>query len=298
MMSDQPNLVTTCTFKGKEYLVKMNIISGNSLEMSVTDKYTTEEWQCCYDANYIENITHKTGNFKQFDIFTTMLKSGLLKTSECVSLDLLTYDDLEMLRNRRMNGRNLCPSHSVHTNNVNSTSNRRYLILTYSVEFDRIHYPLPMEYCGPPDPQVLQGIIHRLEGEVERLQEQLKKQAEQYPTNNTSHISKLQKRIEDLSAENKTLSEDVRYLNKALSKHSNSMRHIGMMKGIVNSLQEQVIRDRMTSHRQIKRLQEEKAVLKQQHTSSETSCSKCSKDCFSISDSKCLLFTTKFSSLL
>lgn len=29
----------------------------------------------------IENLTHKTGNFKQFDIFATMLKSGLLKVS-------------------------------------------------------------------------------------------------------------------------------------------------------------------------------------------------------------------------
>lgn len=29
----------------------------------------------------IETITQKTGNFKQFDIFVTMLKSGLLKVN-------------------------------------------------------------------------------------------------------------------------------------------------------------------------------------------------------------------------
>lgn len=27
----------------------------------------------------IENLTHKTGNYKQFDIFVAMLQSGLLK---------------------------------------------------------------------------------------------------------------------------------------------------------------------------------------------------------------------------
>lgn len=27
----------------------------------------------------IENLTHKTGNYKQFDVFVTMLQSGLLK---------------------------------------------------------------------------------------------------------------------------------------------------------------------------------------------------------------------------
>ena len=39
--------------------------------------------------------------------------------------------------------------------------------MTYSSEFDRVHYPLPMSYNGPPDPSRLQQTIrdlhHRLE---------------------------------------------------------------------------------------------------------------------------------------
>ncbi|PSN55133.1 Coiled-coil domain-containing protein 61 [Blattella germanica] len=115
----------------------MNIINGNSLYLCVTDKYTSEDWQCTYDASYIENLTHKTGNFKQFDIFTTMLKSGLLKTSECITLDLLTYEDLEQLRSRQIMGRTFTTPRSFQSNHINPNVNRRFLILTYTVEFDR-----------------------------------------------------------------------------------------------------------------------------------------------------------------
>ncbi|XP_024942145.1 coiled-coil domain-containing protein 61 isoform X2 [Cephus cinctus] len=139
----------------------------------------------------IENLTHKTGNYKQFDIFVNMLQSGLLKTSECVSLDLLTFKDLELLRSRRIEG-------SSNSSTLNhKTSNRRYLILTYTVEFDRIHYPLPLEYCGPPDPAILQATIRRLEAEVEKLQ-------------NTGINRDFQRRIEQLTIANKKLVEENR----------------------------------------------------------------------------------------
>ena len=38
------------------------------------------------------------------------------------------------------------------------------------MEFDRIHYPLPLPYQGEPDPVVLQGIIRSLKEELRRLQ--------------------------------------------------------------------------------------------------------------------------------
>lgn len=79
----------------------------------------------------IENLTHKTGNYKQFDVFVAMLQSGLLKTSESITLDLLTFEDLELLRSRKIDSSSI----SAISNKAN---NRRYLILTYTVEFDRI----------------------------------------------------------------------------------------------------------------------------------------------------------------
>lgn len=37
----------------------------------------------------------------------------------------------------------------------------------------RIRYPLPLEYCGPPDPIILQGTIRRLEIELAKTREEL-----------------------------------------------------------------------------------------------------------------------------
>lgn len=44
-----PHLVTTRSFNGREYFVKMNV-ANSTLELVVTDKQTGEEWQCSYEA--------------------------------------------------------------------------------------------------------------------------------------------------------------------------------------------------------------------------------------------------------
>lgn len=54
------------------------------------------------------------------------------QSSESVTLDLLTYTDLESLRSRKLGGRpgTLAPRSA-------QLNSKRYLILIYSVEFDR-----------------------------------------------------------------------------------------------------------------------------------------------------------------
>ena len=85
----------------------------------------------------IEELTRKTGNFKQFSIFLNMLESAITKSSDSVALDLLTFADLEALRKSKFGsgggggGRGLTPG------KTKAAHAKRYLILTYSVEFDR-----------------------------------------------------------------------------------------------------------------------------------------------------------------
>lgn len=110
----------------------------------------------------IEDLTRKTGNFKQFGIFCSMLESALtqvwsccsptrrfggtwggvcptepscfsnfLQSSDSVSLELLTYTDLETLHSRKVGVTRPPPSTRSPLNT------KRYLILVYSVEFDR-----------------------------------------------------------------------------------------------------------------------------------------------------------------
>lgn len=91
----EPNLISSVILQGREYLVKMNVCN-RCLDLLISDKQSGEEWQCSYDHSCkhkvlifsyifqdivvdIENLTHKTGNFKQFDVFIAMIKSGLLK---------------------------------------------------------------------------------------------------------------------------------------------------------------------------------------------------------------------------
>ncbi|KAK1118368.1 hypothetical protein K0M31_015068 [Melipona bicolor] len=234
-----PFLVTSYTFKsGKEYIVKIRVAAfkghQRNLELTITDKHTAENWQSCYDAAYIENLTHKTGNYKHFDVFVAMLQSGLLKTSESIALDLLTFEDLELLRARKLE-RSSCSSLG------NATNNRRYLILTYTVEFDRIHYPLPLEYCGLPNPTVLQTTIRKLQTELERLQ-------------STGVHKDLQRRIEQLTIANQKLVQE----NRRLASGGKGLKYLLES---IKSLENNVVKERTSFRTQIQRLKAENAAL-------------------------------------
>ncbi|XP_072387085.1 centrosomal protein CCDC61-like isoform X1 [Diabrotica undecimpunctata] len=237
-----PNLVTTCNFHGEEFLFKMNVICNN-LEILITDKSSGEEWQCSYDASYIENLTRKTGNFKQFDIFVAMIKSGLLRTSESVTLDLLTFEDLELLRSRKI------------IRNVGYTNNnRRYLIVTYIVEFDKIRYPLPLEYCGPPDPLVLQSTIRRLEVELAKSNEKL---ALKSNGNDSKKIYFLQRRIDELTEENLELTQEIRRLTAQIGKKPKVLS----LQKAVSTLEKCVVSERNSHHELVEKLKNDKVQL-------------------------------------
>lgn len=47
-------------------------------------------------------------------------------------------------------------------------NNKRYLILTYSSEFDRVHYPLPLAFEENPDVERLKDIIKDLRVKLDR----------------------------------------------------------------------------------------------------------------------------------
>ena len=122
-----------------------------------------ERWHGEFSASYIEEVTQKTGNFKKFSVFVKMLATALQRDqrSETVFADLLTYSDLEMLRSRQTRK---------PINAAARPNNKRYLILTYAVEFDRVHYPLPLAHVDEPPAQALNATIRRLREEIKQLQ--------------------------------------------------------------------------------------------------------------------------------
>ena len=99
-----------------------------------------------------------------------MLLSSLSKESDCVYVDLLTYNDLEQMKARKSGlstsnstaGLTATSTTSVNTRNAT----KRYLILTYSGEFDRVHYPLPLNQEDSPNVTTLQRIIKKLRNQL------------------------------------------------------------------------------------------------------------------------------------
>jgi len=95
-----------------------------------------------FGKQYIEEITRKTGSFKKFPIFLTMLLSSLedddssrSEGGATLSLDVLTSAELtSMSRTKQPNK----PQPKVDPT-------KRYCILTYKSEYDRVHYPLPCQ---------------------------------------------------------------------------------------------------------------------------------------------------------
>ncbi|GLI61493.1 hypothetical protein VaNZ11_003821 [Volvox africanus] len=151
------------TFHGVAYLLTVSTIESETLCLEVEQKSDCSRWRGDFTSRYIEDITAKTGNFKKFPVFVKMLLSALKQASDSVFVDLLTYQDLEVLKSRKA-GTQAAPQRA------NPPNNKRYLIMTYAAEFDRVHYPLPLLYEENPDPQHLKRVISQLRAEVEALQ--------------------------------------------------------------------------------------------------------------------------------
>ena len=96
----------------------------------------------------VEEITHKTGSFKKFDVFVKMLHAALLADEQDVHLDVLTYADLHALKNHKAG--NLHGDDAREPQPFCAPANdKRYLILTYASKFDRrATAPFPPTLCA------------------------------------------------------------------------------------------------------------------------------------------------------
>ncbi|KTG33650.1 hypothetical protein cypCar_00001483 [Cyprinus carpio] len=237
-------------FRGAEFAVKVEL-AERLLIVEISDVVTADQWRGEFDPAYIEDLTRKTGNFKQFPVFCSMLESAVNKSSESVTLDLLTYSDLELLRNRKAGvvGRPRAQPQSP------ALSAKRYLILIYTVEFDRIHYPLPLPYLGKPDPAELQREIRALRAELKTL-----------GLRGDHKVSDQETR--KLRAELALVRDEKEALAKALDRlqmvGAGSTPGARGLREAVRSLEEQLLKERAKSQRSAsKRSQEQRLLLEQ-----------------------------------
>ena len=78
-----------------------------------------------------------------------MLAAAVSDGSDSVFVDLLTYADLESLKTKRATT-NAADASAAAVAKKNAS--KRYLILTYAAEYDRVHYPLPLLFEEHVDP--------------------------------------------------------------------------------------------------------------------------------------------------
>ncbi|XP_071787196.1 centrosomal protein CCDC61-like [Asterias amurensis] len=232
-----PSVTGSYTFRGMDYVVSMWVDDDqNTVTTEVEDRLTTDQWRGTFDAAYIEDLTHKTGNFKQFSIFTSMLESAIKKSSDSVTLDLLTYSDLETLRSRKA---------GVTRSNIPGAqkaalSAKRYLIVTYTVEFDRIHYPLPLPYQGKPDPVALQDTVRELKKEIRKMQSQV------HSDFRSNELQRLKKDYEDLLKEKQNLDDEFLQYRREVKNTSKgtAVKEVRILKTVVRNLEEELMNER------------------------------------------------------
>ncbi|XP_076024818.1 centrosomal protein CCDC61 isoform X2 [Genypterus blacodes] len=231
-------------FRGVEFAVTMEVDNG-LLIVEISDSATADQWRGEFDPAYIEDLTRKTGNFKQFPIFCSMLESAVKKTSDSVTLDLLTYADLELLRNRKAGvvSRPRPPQPSALTA-------KRYLILIYTVEFDRIHYPLPLPYVGKPDPAALQKEVRALRRELGALS--------LHGVNKSAELE-----IQQLQAELALMKEEKERLSMG-GGGSPAAEEDWRLRDVVRTLEEQLLKERAKSQRSTSKRSKEHRVLLEQ----------------------------------
>jgi coiled-coil domain-containing protein 61 len=84
-----------------------------------------------------------------------MLKNSLKQISDTVFIDLLNCRDIEFWKSRvNGKGQNQNMSMSSSSSYTDAQLNgKRYLILTETTEFDRVHYPIPLLLVEDPHPQ-------------------------------------------------------------------------------------------------------------------------------------------------
>ncbi|CAF2031266.1 unnamed protein product [Rotaria magnacalcarata] len=148
------------------YIISMCIQNSEQiqLEILVQPKESVDQWKSSFNVHDIEKMTEKTGNFKSFNVFVDMLEDAINQRNSSVSIDLFTTDDLEFIRKKQEDQKKT---------STTKLSNKRYLILIYNVEYDRIYYPLSLRYCGRSDTLVLIEQIRQLTAENELLKSRL-----------------------------------------------------------------------------------------------------------------------------
>ena len=151
-------------FGDTNYVVNL-AVKGAMISLEIEETVSNERWSGEFTAQYMEEITLKAGNFKKFSVFVKMLISSFDRENDSVYVDVLTYADLETLKARKAgtaDGANAGAATTASTTGKSKSEMKRYVILTYRSDYDRVHYPLPLSFEETPNTESMRRTIRRL----------------------------------------------------------------------------------------------------------------------------------------
>ncbi|CAK71889.1 unnamed protein product (macronuclear) [Paramecium tetraurelia] len=213
-MLDNPKiqLKTELTLLGMEYLINIQA-NDHLLYIELESKYAPQIWKNTYTIDYIEELTRKTGNQKKFNVFLSMLQTAIQKTNENIFFEILTYQDLENLKQQKQQNQ----SHISRTSSTNSKINKRYLILSYKNDLEKVHYPLALNYEEHIENSRLMTKIQNLKTELLEHKSQKQNDSE-FQVSNLISISKRDNQTFDsLVNQNELLKAKAKRLEEALT---------------------------------------------------------------------------------
>lgn len=131
-----------------DYSIRVQV-TDDRFFLEAQDVASGELWRNCFEKVYIEDITRKASSFKKFKVFTKMLLDAMACDGDpncAVSINLHAYEHLEAL------------IHNKTQKVSNRAKNKRYLILTYEADYDRVQYPLCLKYTTPSSAEMLKEL--------------------------------------------------------------------------------------------------------------------------------------------
>jgi hypothetical protein len=152
-------------FQGKEYLVNIKAEYDRML-LLIEEKLSYNRWRGEYTSQAIEQITQKANGDKTYEQFVRIMLMALEQKTDKIFIDFLTPQDIELLKAKRKS--------NSQTQNKNSSSNpqqstKRFVILTQSTDFDKVHFPLTLYWIVNPDQESLKRTLKRVAEEYKKM---------------------------------------------------------------------------------------------------------------------------------
>ena len=100
-MDEVIQITKDVSFNSYDYIINVKAQS-DVLVIELEQKYDTSFWRNTFTASYIEELTQKTGNRKNFADFVRLLVASLKNPNlSQLNLDILTQQDLENLKAKK-----------------------------------------------------------------------------------------------------------------------------------------------------------------------------------------------------